>query len=63
VVFVPFADGRPAGPPEDFLGGFIQDGKASTVHGRPVGLAVLQDGSLLVTDDGANCIWRVTVAP
>jgi glucose/arabinose dehydrogenase len=63
VVFVPFADGRPAGPPEDFLGGFIQDGKASTVHGRPVGLAVLQDGSLLVTDDGANCIWRVRVAP
>ena len=63
VVFVPFVDGRPAGPPEDFLGGFIQDGKASTVHGRPVGLAVLQDGSLLVTDDGANCVWRVTAAP
>jgi glucose/arabinose dehydrogenase len=63
VVFVPFGEGRPSGPPEDFLTGFIQNEEASTVHGRPVGLAQLQDGSLLVADDGANCIWRVTVAP
>jgi glucose/arabinose dehydrogenase len=59
VVFVPFAQGQPSGPAEDFLTGFIADGSASTVHGRPVGLALLQDGSLLVADDGANCIWRV----
>jgi len=59
VVFVPFDQGRPSGPAEDFLSGFIQDPQASTVHGRPVGLALLPDGSLLVTDDGANCVWRV----
>jgi glucose/arabinose dehydrogenase len=63
VVFVPFAQGRPSGPAQDFLTGFIQNEEASTVYGRPVGLAILQDGSLLVADDGANCIWRVTVAP
>jgi glucose/arabinose dehydrogenase len=61
VVFVPFRDGRPSGPAEDFLTGFIQDENASTVYGRPVGLATLGDGSLLVADDGANCIWRVSV--
>ena len=47
---------------EDFLTGFIQDENASTVHGRPVGLALLADGSLLVADDGANCVWRVSAA-
>jgi glucose/arabinose dehydrogenase len=60
VVFVPFQQGRPSAAAEDFLTGFIQDENASTVHGRPVGLALLQDGSLLVADDGANCVWRVS---
>jgi glucose/arabinose dehydrogenase len=63
VVFVPFAEGKPSGPAEDFLTGFIQNEEASTVYGRPAGLAVLRDGSLLVADDGANCIWRVASAP
>jgi glucose/arabinose dehydrogenase len=60
VIFVPFQAGHPSGPPEDFLTGFIADEAKSEVYGRPVGLAVLPDGSLLVTDDGGNVVWRVT---
>jgi glucose/arabinose dehydrogenase len=59
VVFVPFAGGRPAGPPEPFLTGFIADMARAQVHGRPVGLAELADGSLLVADDAGNTVWRV----
>ncbi|MGH8214585.1 MAG: PQQ-dependent sugar dehydrogenase [Rhodanobacteraceae bacterium] len=58
VVFVPFADGRPAGPPEDIVTGFVSaDSKA---YGRPVGVAVDHAGALLVADDVGNVIWRVT---
>jgi len=60
VVYVPFKNGKPAGKQEDFLTGFIADGAKSEVHGRPVGVAVLKDGSLLVADDGANILWRVS---
>jgi glucose/arabinose dehydrogenase len=60
VVFVPFADGAPVGVVEPFLTGFIEDYDQGTVHGRPVGLAMLPDGSLLVSDDTANIIWRVS---
>jgi glucose/arabinose dehydrogenase len=60
VIFVPFADGRPAGPPQDILTGFLdQDGHA---QGRPVGVAVARDGALLVADDVGNAIWRVAPA-
>jgi glucose/arabinose dehydrogenase len=60
VVFVPFsANGKPSGPPEDFLTGFISDAAKKEVHGRPVGIAVMQDGSLLVADDSGDCVWRV----
>ncbi|WP_210464668.1 PQQ-dependent sugar dehydrogenase [Rufibacter roseolus] len=59
VVFVPFQNGKPSGPPEDFLTGFIADSAKSEVYGRPVGLALLPDGSLLVADDSSNTIWRV----
>lgn len=59
VVFVPFKNGKPSGPPEDFLTGFIADLTSSEVYGRPVGVAFIKDGSLLVTDDAANTIWRV----
>ena len=62
VVFVPFRDGKPSGPPEDFLTGFIADAGKSRVYGRPVCTAVLRDGSLLVTDDDAGMIWRVTAS-
>ena len=60
VVFVPFANGRPAGPAEDFLTGFIKDADANEVYGRPAGVAVTTDGALLVADDGGDTIWRVT---
>jgi glucose/arabinose dehydrogenase len=57
VAFVPFRDGKPAGPIEDFLTGFIAN--ADDVYGRPVCVAVAADGALLVTDDVTNRIWRV----
>ncbi|CAA9252928.1 MAG: L-sorbosone dehydrogenase [uncultured Adhaeribacter sp.] len=60
VAFVPFKDGKPAGKPESFLTGFMADAAKSEVYGRPVGLAVLNDGSLLVADDAANTLWRVS---
>ena len=60
VVFVPFADGRPAGIAEDVLTGFLDgDGNA---RGRPVGIAVAGDGAVLVADDVGNVIWRVIPA-
>ncbi len=57
VVFVPFADGRPSGPPQPFLTGFLsKDGDA---YGRPVGVALDGQGALLVADDVGNVVWRV----
>jgi glucose/arabinose dehydrogenase len=49
---------RAGGEYEDFLTGFVLDD--GNVWGRPVGVAVAQDGSLLVTDDGSNSIWRIS---
>ncbi|WP_026898713.1 PQQ-dependent sugar dehydrogenase [Daejeonella oryzae] len=60
VVFVPFSNGKPTGKPEDFLTGFISDKQNEEVYGRPVGITVLPDGSLLVADDASNIIWRVS---
>jgi len=58
-VFVPFENGRPSGPPRDILSGFLTpDEKAS--FGRPVGVTLGPDGSLLMADDVGNVIWRVT---
>jgi glucose/arabinose dehydrogenase len=58
VLFVPFADGRPAGEPVDVLTGFLDpDGNAL---GRPVGVAIDRAGALLVADDVGNRIWRVS---
>jgi glucose/arabinose dehydrogenase len=60
VVRIPFRDGRPAGPPEDFLTGFVaRDDDEKEVWGRPVGLLQMPDGAMLVSDDGGNRIWRV----
>ena len=59
VIFVPFADGHPSGLPQPFLTGFIRDEAKKEVHGRPCGLAVLADGSLLVADDAGDTVWRV----
>lgn len=59
VVFIPFRDGAPTGEIEPFLGGFIADASLGTVHGRPVAVAELGDGSLVVSDDAGNAVWRV----
>jgi glucose/arabinose dehydrogenase len=58
VAFVPFKDGKPAGPAEDFLTGFLAGNEAA--HGRPVGVTVAADGSLLVADEPGNVVWRVS---
>lgn len=60
VAFVPFKNGKPDGPMESFLTGFIADRATSEAYGRPVGVALLPDGSLLVADDAGNTIWRVS---
>jgi glucose/arabinose dehydrogenase len=60
VVFIPFKNGKPTGKPEDFLTGFIANADKKEVYGRPVAVATLPDGSLLVTDDAAKTIWRVS---
>ena len=57
VVFVPFQDGKP-GKPEDFLTGFLGNNNKD-VYGRPVGVTVLPDGSMLVADDASGRIWRI----
>ena len=60
VIFVPFNQGKPAGPPQDVLTGFVND--KGEAMGRPVGVAVDRTGALLVADDVGNVIWRVTPA-
>lgn len=60
IIRIPFRNGKPAGGYDDFLTGWMTGEKDRRVWGRPVGLLVLADGSLLVSDDGASTIWRVT---
>jgi glucose/arabinose dehydrogenase len=60
VIFVPFANGRPSGNPEEILTGFLDEHE--NARGRPVGVAVDKTGALLVADDVGNTIWRVTPA-
>ncbi|HEX3581470.1 MAG TPA: sorbosone dehydrogenase family protein [Thermoanaerobaculia bacterium] len=60
VISVPFRNGEPAGGYDDFATGWMTDPTSNSVWGRPVGLLVLADGSLLISDDGSNVIWRVT---
>jgi glucose/arabinose dehydrogenase len=59
VIFVPFENGRPAGPPRDILTGFLAPDERVS-YGRPVGVAIGPDGSLLVADDVGDVIWRVS---
>jgi len=59
VTFIPFTNGKPGSKMEDFLTGFIVNLDKKEVHGRPVGIAVIKDGSILVADDSGNSIWRV----
>jgi glucose/arabinose dehydrogenase len=60
VVFIPFKDGKPSGDPQPFLTGLVSDPSKGNVNGRPVGVAVAPDGSLLVSDDGAKVVYRVS---
>ena len=59
VIFVPFTDGKPSGPPQDVLTGFVDD--EGNARGRPVSVVVDRTGALLVADDVGNAVWRVTV--
>jgi glucose/arabinose dehydrogenase len=58
VVFVPFSGGKPSGPAEDVVTGFLDSNNRT--HGRPVGLAIDQSGALLIADDVGNTVWRVS---
>ena len=60
VVFVPFAEGKPVGPPKDVVTGFLS--ADDHANGRPVGLALDHNGGLLIADDIGNTVWRVTAA-
>ena len=60
IIRVPFRGGRAVGGYEDFVVGWLMDEQSDDVWGRPVGLLLLKDGSMLITDDGANKIWRVS---
>ena len=59
LVFVPFSNGRPSGAPRDILSGFLAPDERVS-YGRPVGVAIGPDGSLLMADDVGDVIWRVT---
>jgi glucose/arabinose dehydrogenase len=60
VVFVPFADGKPSGPAQDVVTGFLTSDDHA--RGRPVGVAIDKTGALLVADDLGDKVWRVTAA-
>lgn len=60
VVFVPFTDGKPSGPAQDVVTGFLNSDNHA--RGRPVGVAIDKSGALLVADDSGNTVWRVTAA-
>ncbi|MDQ2821737.1 MAG: sorbosone dehydrogenase family protein [Pseudomonadota bacterium] len=59
LVYVPFSGGKPSGPPQDVLTGFIKD---EVAFGRPVGVAVDKAGAILLADDVGNVVWRLTPA-
>jgi glucose/arabinose dehydrogenase len=60
VAFVPFKNGKPAGSPETFLRGWMLGKDKAEVWGRPTGFAQMADGSLLVSEDGNNRIYRIS---
>jgi len=62
VAFVGLKDGKAAADPVPFLTGFVPDPASHNVNGRPVGVTVAPDGALLVSDDGANVIYRISYA-
>lgn len=61
LVHIPFKNGQPSGPVEDFLTGFIiRNDQEKEVWGRPVDVIQIEDGSLLISDDAGNRIFRVS---
>lgn len=56
VIFIPFVNGRPEGPPQILLDGFREDNVA---YGRPAGVALDKTGALLIADDAGNTVWRL----
>lgn len=60
IIRIKFKNGKPVGGYDDFVTGWMLGEDKPEVWGRPVGLLVLKDGSMLITDDGGNKIWRVT---
>jgi len=62
VEFVAFEDGKPSADPVPFMTGLVPDPHKPDVYGRPVGVTVAPDGSLLVSDDGAGVVYRISVA-
>jgi glucose/arabinose dehydrogenase len=62
VAFVAFKNGKPSADPVPFMMGLVPDPGGQDVNGRPVGAAVALDGSLLVSDDGAGVVYRISFA-
>ena len=62
VAFVAFKNGKPSADPVPFMTGLVPDPGRADVYGRPVGVAVAPDGALLVSDDGAGVVYRISVA-
>jgi glucose/arabinose dehydrogenase len=58
--FIPFKNGKPSGPLQEFMTGWMLGPDKQEVWGRPVGLLVMPDGSLLVSEDGNNKIYRIS---
>ncbi|VXD15738.1 NHL repeat containing protein [Planktothrix serta PCC 8927] len=63
LIFIPFNQGRPQGYYQDFLTGFLVDASIPETWGRPVGLLVLPDGSLIFTEESNGRIYRVQYSP
>lgn len=63
VVFIGFKDGKASADPVPFLTGLVPDPNGKSVNGRPVGVTVASDGALLVSDDGAKVIYRISYQP
>jgi glucose/arabinose dehydrogenase len=60
IALVPFKDGKPAGPPREIVTGWMMGPASRDVWGRPVGLLQLPDGSVLISEDGNQRIWRLS---